>query len=277
MKKSLLTLLFLLPVLALPAQHVDRARLDSLFDRLEADHQGMGRISVFCDGAEVYARSYGYADLAANRKADENTVFRIASITKMFTAAVVMRLVEEGELSLADRLASYYPGLPYAERITVRDLLSHRSGYGRRFDRMRQDSDSKEAFFAKMRAYRGPLGEYGTYEYGNINFVLLTYIAEQVSGRTFDRLLDDIIIGPLGLKHTLLWNKDMARVEAQSYRWDDGWVLSPERDIAFPIGAGASSPRRMTSTSSSMRLPPGGSSRPRVSNGCFRRAVTGSA
>ena len=239
MKKIMFLLCFALCLPNLYAQKADKEKLDGLFDLIEEENQGMGRISVFKDGKEIYSRSYGYSDLAANKRADKNTKFRIASITKTFTAAVIMKLIEEGELTLDDKLEEYYPGLPNADKITIRNLLSHRTGYGRRLDGISQSSATKEEMFAKLRAYKGELGEYGTYQYGNMNFVLLTYIAEQVSGKTFAQLLDEIIIKPLKLKNTLLWNKDMAKVEAQSYRLEnDKWILSPQRDVIRPVGAG---------------------------------------
>ncbi len=239
MKRIILLISLAISVSALPAQEIDKAKLDTLFDRIEAGNQGMGRISVFHDGKEIYARSYGYADISTGRIADADTKFRIASITKSFTSAVVMKLVEQGRLSLDDKLADYYPGLPNAGLITLRDLLSHRTGYGRRLDAISQNAPTVETMFDRLRNYKGELGEYGKYEYGNMNFTLLTYIVEKVAKKSFGELLDEMIISPLGLGNTMLWNMELKAVEAISHRRENGvWKPVRERDIRRPVGAG---------------------------------------
>src|SRR5262249_30228702 len=112
------------------AQTLDKAKLDQFFDRLAQMKKAMGSLVVVKDGHVLYARAIGYSQIngterkpltAANR-------FRIASITKMFTAAMILQLVEEGKLKLTDTLDKFIPQIPNAKKITIVQILSHRSG-----------------------------------------------------------------------------------------------------------------------------------------------------
>ena len=70
--------------------------MDSLFSLIESNQKGMGSISIFEDGKEVYSNAFGYANIEENKKASTNTKYRIGSISKMFTASIIMKLIEEG-------------------------------------------------------------------------------------------------------------------------------------------------------------------------------------
>jgi CubicO group peptidase (beta-lactamase class C family) len=86
-------------------------------------------VAVVDHGQPVLAKGYGYADLAEEVPASANTIYRLASITKQFTAAAILHLADEGKLSLEDRISDYLPEYPASgQRITIRNLLSHTSG-----------------------------------------------------------------------------------------------------------------------------------------------------
>lgn len=136
--KKWVVLLLLLPVFMLPSmgraaeaspQGVHAAALDDYLDQVEGGNGGIGSLSVFRDGREVYHRSFGQKYLP-DVKADENTRYQIASVTKMVTAMLAFRLIEQGRLGLDDTLADFYPDMPSARAITIRHLLSHSSGLG---------------------------------------------------------------------------------------------------------------------------------------------------
>lgn len=96
---------------------------------LRAIHAAGFSVAIVRDGQPVLAKGYGYADLAERVPASANTIYRLASITKQFTAAAILHLVEEGKLSLDDRISDYLPDYPaIGRRITIRSLLSHTSG-----------------------------------------------------------------------------------------------------------------------------------------------------
>lgn len=115
---------------AVHAQTLDKAKLDQFFDRLAEKDKAMGSLVIVKDGNVVYARAIGYSQIngddmkpltVANR-------FRIGSITKMFTASMILQLVEEGKLKLTDTLDKFLPQVPNAKKITIEQILWHRSG-----------------------------------------------------------------------------------------------------------------------------------------------------
>ena len=112
------------------SQAPDKAKLDQFFDRLAEKNKAMGTLLVAKDGKEVYARSIGYGEISGTNKTPLTAAsrFRIGSITKMFTAAMVLQLTEEKKLKLTDTLAKFFPQIPNADKITILQILGHRSG-----------------------------------------------------------------------------------------------------------------------------------------------------
>jgi CubicO group peptidase (beta-lactamase class C family) len=114
------------PAMALPADF--KAKADALLAQTYAAN-GPGASVVISEGGRiVYQGNRGVADVATKRPITADTVFRIGSITKQFSAAVVLQLAAEGKLKLSDPLAKYLPAYPNASAITVQQLLNHTSG-----------------------------------------------------------------------------------------------------------------------------------------------------
>jgi len=101
-----------------------------LFDRLLEKNQGMGSITLAKDGKVLYTRSFGYGQITETIKKPltEATRYRIASITKTYTAVMIFQLIEEGKLKLDDHLDQFFPQIPNAGKITIAQILNHRSG-----------------------------------------------------------------------------------------------------------------------------------------------------
>ena len=112
------------------AQTLDKAKLDQLFDRLLEKKKGMGSLILAKDGNVLYSRSFGYREINGNERKPltAETKYRIASITKTYTAVMIFQLVEEGKLKLTDTLDKFFPQIPNAARITIGQILTHRSG-----------------------------------------------------------------------------------------------------------------------------------------------------
>src|ERR1044072_7987239 len=112
------------------SQSLNVKKLDSLFDVLQTRHLATGSVAVSINGKPVYQKAIGFITLDSNRKAvpDINTKYRIGSVSKMFTAVMILQLIEEGKLSLDQSLSTFYPQLPNAGKITIKDMLYHRSG-----------------------------------------------------------------------------------------------------------------------------------------------------
>lgn len=164
-------------------------------------------IAVVRHGQLVLAKGFGYADLSERVPVSADTVFRLASITKEFTAAALLHLQEEGELSLDDRIGDYLPNyLAAVRRITIRDLLSHTSGLS--------DAAVIPIFEEGGVGYTReriidlvasqPLDfEPGTgHSYSNVGFIIAGMVIEEATGTTYGDYVTDEILEPLGLEQT---------------------------------------------------------------------------
>lgn len=244
--KKIVFLLSLLFVCTLTAQSVKLAELDSLFDHYERHQAFFGNVLIKGHGEVLYNRSVGYQNLENNKKNTLNTLFLIGSITKTYTATLILQLAEENKLNLSDKLAKYYPGIPNADKIDVEMLLRHRSGlfnYTNEEGFIENVSQpvSKEAFLTKVKGYETVFEPDARYEYSNTNYMLLGYIIEDASGNSYKKQLEEGILRKLQLKNTYLGRPVDNRYFAKSYlRKGDKWEPTmPEWNTDWAWSAGA--------------------------------------
>lgn len=199
---------------------------------------------VVIDGELAHLGVTGFREVPGRQPVTADSVFRIASMTKSFTAMAILKLRDEGKLSLEDRAEKYVPelaGLVYptsdAPRITVRHLLSHAEGFPE--DNPWGDQQlavTDDQFSAMMRGgipFANPPGV--AYEYSNYGFAILGRIVSRVSGMPYDRYVGTHILTPLGMASTTLQPKAVAPDRlARGYRWEDEqWKEEPQ----LPDGA----------------------------------------
>src|SRR5262249_17485998 len=124
---ALLTIAWFSPAFS---QTLDKAKLDQFFDRLDEKRKAMGSLAIVKDGTVLYTRVIGCSQIDGAEEKPLTTAsrFRLGSVTKMFTATMVLQLVEEGKLKLTDTLDKFLPEIPNAGKITIAQILSHRSG-----------------------------------------------------------------------------------------------------------------------------------------------------
>lgn len=245
MKKLILLFFVSFSIVGLQAQDFNKAGLDSLLDVLEKNDQFMGSLAVSHKGQTLYARAVGNADVATKTEANSSTKYRVGSITKVFTSTLVFMAQEEGKLKIEDKLSVYFPDFPKGDEITLSNLLNHHSGI------YNFTNDSKYLEWSTMRYSREELMEKikanefafepGTKgEYSNSNYVLLTFILEDVYGKSYTDLVYKKIAKPLGLKNTYVGDViDPEKNEAYSYEYTGEWEKSIETDMSVPLGAGA--------------------------------------
>src|SRR5690606_37525860 len=130
MKKTLLTtaLFVTLSQFGWAQTSFDKAKLDNYFQNLETNNKFMGSIAVSQDGKVIYTKSIGFSDVENNQKANENTKYRIGSISKTFTTVLVMKAVEDKKLDLNQTIEKFFPTVPKANKISIKQLLGHRRG-----------------------------------------------------------------------------------------------------------------------------------------------------
>jgi CubicO group peptidase (beta-lactamase class C family) len=197
-------------------------RFDALFqDYSQAGSPGAS-VLVIKGGKVILAKGYGLANLEERIPCNTNTNFRLASLTKQFTAMAVMMLAERKKLSLDETLTDLFPEFPdYGRQITVRQLLSHTSGLIDYEDVIPKgteipvlDCDVLRLLMRQDKTYFPP----GTnYRYSNTAYALLALIVEARSGNTFARFLQENIFRQLGMADTLAYEQGRSVVPYRAY------------------------------------------------------------
>ncbi len=242
MKKLFVLLLVALPGIA-SAQISDTAKLDAYFDALEQNDKLMGTVAVSKNGDIIYQRTLGFANAESKAKPTPQTRYRIGSISKTFTAAIALKAVAEGKLSLDSKLSAFFPEFPKSEQITVEMLLRHHSGiynFTNAADYMtwHVQPQSASQMLKRIESLGFEFEPGARNAYSNANYVLLTYILEKVYQKPFARILEDEIAKPLKLKNTAMAAETSATAEARSYEKTDSWTFVPFTHVSVPLGAG---------------------------------------
>jgi D-alanyl-D-alanine carboxypeptidase len=236
-----------LGTLAAPAQTLNTAKLDSLLNSLAATNKLMGSLALSHEGQVVYSHAFGAAQVtgAASTPATLATRYRVGSITKVFTAAMIFQLIEEKKLTLDTKLATFFPQLPNAQAITIDHLLSHHSG----LHSFTNDPDyptylaqpKTQAELLAIIAKTTPDFAPGTKAaYSNSGYLVLGYIVEKLTKMPYAQAVQKRIVARAGLKNTYYGGKiNPQKQEALSYQWQGSWQPDTETDMSIPGGAGA--------------------------------------
>jgi CubicO group peptidase (beta-lactamase class C family) len=239
---------------ALPvAAQVSAREIDGVFSGFKSSDAPGAAVLVIHKGRPVFRRGYGVSDLRTRHRINEHTNFRLASFTKQFTAACIMLLVQDGKLHYDDQLGDLFPEFPaYGKKITVRNLLNHTSGLpdyedilARQYpntpdDKIPQILDA--GVLKLLEAESSGKFPAGTkWEYSNSGYAVLAMIVEKVSGKAFGEFLRERIFTPLGMSHTLAYQKDKNEVAHRAYghtKKDDGWHETDQSPTSAVLGDG---------------------------------------
>ncbi|MEO0556986.1 MAG: serine hydrolase [Bacteroidota bacterium] len=206
-----------------------------------------GTVLVADGGEVIYEKGFGHADMTWDIPNTPETRFRIASLTKQFTAALVLRLVEAGRLDLDAPISTYLPDYPaaQAENVTLHHLLSHTGGVPEHTSRpdlneiMRQNYEPIDflAFFAEEPLDFEPGSQFA---YSNSGYYLLGVIIETVTGRSYASALQEVLLDPLGLDATTYDPfPEIAPQMAHGYMPSGlNYVNAPYLDTSVPYAAG---------------------------------------
>lgn len=257
MKNFISTLLLFFSSLAIGQQDARFAKIDSLLTYLNKNNKFMGALTIREGDNVFFNKGYGFADVSKNREASRLTKYKIGSVTKTFTAVIVLQLIEEKKLSLQTKLNRFYPKIKNAEKITISDLLYQRTGI---IDYINADStmvkkvfevNTKKDMLARIASYE-PLFEPGSkFEYSNSNYYLLGCIIEEVTKKAYADNLNERIVSKINLKNTYYKTSKIETSFNESYSYIfDGtkWEEIPEWDnnMAFAAGAITSTPADLT-------------------------------
>lgn len=215
----------------------DGALNNALDERISSALRASGApsvsVAVVQHGEITYAKAFGQADIAENRSADAATRYAVGSVSKQFTAAALLLLAEQGKISLDDKVGKYFPDLTRAREVTIRELLSHTSGYE---DYAPQDYIIPEwthpitpGEILNQWAKKPLNFDPGTrWQYSNTNYVIAGQIFEKVSGQPLMAFLREKIFQPLGMS-TPGEITDHAPADASAYT---RYALGPPRVVA---------------------------------------------
>lgn len=222
-------------------QKIDEIALGSLASQATA---GMS-IAVVKQGRVIYSRGYGFASIELQDGVRDSTLYEIGGITKEFTAASILQLVDDGRISLDDPLSKFVPGFPRAKDITVRELLNMTSGIPDYTDqpdfaKSVQNSTTPADIVATLKGL--PLDfEPGTqWEYSNTNYVLLGMVIERASAKSYGNYLFDSVFRTLGMISTVYGNSGATSPNIATGYTFDGARLKPDTpwnlDWAYSAG-----------------------------------------
>jgi len=241
--KRLLPLFFLIFTAGCRQPH--EAEVDTLFADFTGDRPGAS-IMVIRNGKPVFVKAYGLADLDRKIPVTPETNFRLASVTKQFTAMSVLILIERGKLRLDTTLREVFPDFPaYGQRITIRHLLTHTSGIVS-YESLIPETATKQVYdrdvLRMMASVDSTYFPSGTeYRYSNSGYAVLAMVVEKISGETFPVFLRKNIFDPLGMKNSVAFVEGVNEVPKRSYGYrpeGDGFVFSDQSLTSAVLGDG---------------------------------------
>jgi CubicO group peptidase (beta-lactamase class C family) len=205
------------------------ASIDTRIDQLMARYDGTvpgASLLVVRDGEAVVQRGYGLSDLEQGVEAGPASNYRLASVSKQFTAAAILLLAQDGKLDLDDPVRRWLPSLPHAaDAITLRHLLTHTSGLVDYEDLMAADyaGQIRDAGVLQLleREDRTYFAPDSAYRYSNSGYALLALVVEEVSGETFQEFLRRRIFEPLGMHDTLAYVRGGPEVPHRAYGYSE--------------------------------------------------------
>jgi len=239
MKRFVVLLVYLFLAITGHSQSIDRAKLDSLFNNLENHNLAIGGVAISFGGKVVYQRSFGKNQVP-------QTEYRIGSISKMFTAVLTYQLIDEKKLSLKQTLSTYFPHLPNADRITIAELLGHRSGLANftnntNYDEWKDQPKTHEQLLLMIKNQKPDFEPNAKADYNNSNYLLLSYILEKIYHKPYKAIVNERIIKRLNLSHTYYGlNPGFQPGEAISYHYiNSEWKQDKAAYLDNFSGAGA--------------------------------------
>lgn len=240
--KKILIFLYLISHSAIAQTNIQK--IDSLLSYYNREDKIMGQFAIKLGNSTVYQKTLGsnHPDIKVNNE----TRYRIGSITKMFTATMIMQLVEEKKLKLTDKLSKFYPKIDQANNITIEMLLRHRSGIN---DYINSDQAldannlalTKQDVINTINTYKSIFEPDSKTQYSNSNYFLLGQILEQITQKNYSENLIARICKPLNLYYTTLSNNpiDINKKEINSYTVKNStWEVIPQTNTKIPDAAG---------------------------------------
>jgi len=246
MKQLITVILLAMITISCSTQKHTESLIESILKEFNTTNSPGISVAVRKDDNLTYQKGFGLVDLNKKILIDPETNFRLASITKQFTAMSILLLEKEEKLSLKDKLNNYFPEFgEYASKITIKNVLQHTSGlldYEILADKQDtvqlQDKDVLEILSKQDSLYFEPGSKH---RYSNSGYAILSLLVERLSGLSFAGYLHDKIFAPLGMNNTVAYEKGISNVSNRAYGYtktDAGYVDSDQSLYSAVLGDG---------------------------------------
>ena len=206
--KKLAVLIAALCVIVVSFSQNMSAKLDTILSTYAHLHKFNGSVLVAKKSIILLNKGYGYRNAAGKIVNDENTIYQLGSITKQFTAAIILKLQEEKKLSVQDKLSKYFPAYPKGDSITIEQLLTHTSGiynYTQNGDFMSKEVTNpanREKIMALFKDKPLDFSPGTGWNYSNSGYSLLGYIIEIVTRKPYEEIVRKYLFTPLQMTHS---------------------------------------------------------------------------
>jgi CubicO group peptidase (beta-lactamase class C family) len=221
---------------------IDNKKIDNFLEYLAQKNQGIGSVSIFRDGVEVYNKSFGQ-DQLKNISYDATTQYQIGSISKLVTAVMLFQLIENKKLNLTDKLSKFYPDIPNASKITIENMLNHTSGLGDYVGKSLENNwlfgkpVGNEAIIAEIKKQGVSFQPGEKTQYSNSAYFLLSRILEKIQNKPYNVILKENILDKAGMTHTFSVLDDPKNI-FKSYQYIGSWNEVKDFDFHNCIGLG---------------------------------------
>ena len=220
--------------------------IDDIMSAYQSSDKPGASVLVFKDDKIVFKKGYGVSNVSTQEKITQNTNFRLASVTKQFTAMSILLLVQKGRLKLEDPLKKYFPSFPvYGKDIKINHLLTHTSGLMDYEDLIPpkqvmqlHDTNCLQLMYKANGLYFTPGAQY---KYSNTGYAILALVVEKISGQDFGVFLKENIFKPLKMKYSVAFEEGKSTIpnRAFGYSMDNGsWVETDQSLTSAVLGDG---------------------------------------
>lgn len=226
---SLAVLLFTILPTVLFCQKNTAAAIEKYMQAQHDINQFSGTVLVSKNDTVLFKKAYGFADYEQKIKNTIDTKFQLASVTKQFTAAAILQLVQDGKLSLNDPLSRFIPDYPKADQVTIHMLLSHSSGLAMGFKNIATSTMSADSAYNEIKKMPYEFEPGTNTAYSNIGYYLLAKIIESVSGEKYSTYLQKHIFEKAGMYNSgVITNDALIPKKAKNYiKEQDRYVSNP--------------------------------------------------
>lgn len=222
-------------------REINTKKIDDFLNYMTDNKQSIGSISIFRNGKEIYQKSFGQEQLP-NGKWDSKTGYQVGSISKLFTATMLMQLSEKGKLNIEEKLSKYYPEIPNADKITIKSMLNHTSGLGdyvgENYQWLFKKAVGEKSILDTIKAQGVEFQPGEKTRYSNSGYYLLSRILEKTHKKPYNVILKENILSKTNMKDTFSVLDNPKNVFKSYENKKGNWVEVEDFDFRNCVGLG---------------------------------------